>query len=179
MSPASRSRSARSGTFILLFSPSLFPLLKSLVLLFCPFRRSLTLEEKRSYIDAVKCLKSTPPKPNLFDGVRSLFDQFQARLSFLSLCRRILQTLTVIFFCSLGRAHQSHAPSPCVLVVLRLVVHTLPSDDSNFLSPADWSGSFIPFHRYYVSQYEKSLEECGYSGGHPYWSWSMVRLLPP
>lgn len=53
----------------------------------CPFRRSLTLEEKSSYIDAVKCLKSTPPKPNPFDGVRSLFDQYQARLSFLCLSR--------------------------------------------------------------------------------------------
>lgn len=38
-----------------------------------------------------------------------------------------------------------------------------------------WSGVFLPFHRLYISAYEKALNECGWEGGQPYWSWSMVR----
>ncbi|KAI5842479.1 hypothetical protein DFP73DRAFT_515115 [Morchella snyderi] len=33
-------------------------------------------------------------------------------------------------------------------------------------------GHFLPWHRYFVSAYEKALrEECGWTGGQPYWDW--------
>jgi len=37
-----------------------------------------------------------------------------------------------------------------------------------------WVGHFILWHRYFVASYEKALrEECGYTGGQPYWDWSL------
>ncbi|KAH8731557.1 hypothetical protein GQ44DRAFT_746267 [Phaeosphaeriaceae sp. PMI808] len=37
-----------------------------------------------------------------------------------------------------------------------------------------WVGHFILWHRYFVATYEKALrEECGYTGGQPYWDWSL------
>ncbi|KAF9700786.1 hypothetical protein EKO04_001956 [Ascochyta lentis] len=36
-----------------------------------------------------------------------------------------------------------------------------------------WVGHFILWHRYFVATYEKALrDECGYTGGQPYWDWS-------
>ncbi|OCL13772.1 Di-copper centre-containing protein [Glonium stellatum] len=36
-----------------------------------------------------------------------------------------------------------------------------------------WVGHFILWHRYFVATYEKALRnECGYTGGQPYWDWS-------
>jgi tyrosinase len=36
-----------------------------------------------------------------------------------------------------------------------------------------WVGHFTLWHRYFVATYEKALkEECGYTGGQPYWDWS-------
>lgn len=33
-------------------------------------------------------------------------------------------------------------------------------------------GFFLPWHRYFVATYEKALrEECGWTGGQPYWDW--------
>ena len=35
-------------------------------------------------------------------------------------------------------------------------------------------GHFILWHRYFVATYEKALRsECGYTGGQPYWDWSL------
>ncbi|EDU41090.1 monoxygenase [Pyrenophora tritici-repentis Pt-1C-BFP] len=35
-------------------------------------------------------------------------------------------------------------------------------------------GHFILWHRYFVATYEKALrDECGYTGGQPYWDWSL------
>ncbi|KAH8724370.1 monooxygenase [Phaeosphaeriaceae sp. PMI808] len=37
-----------------------------------------------------------------------------------------------------------------------------------------WVGHFILWHRYFVATYEKALrDECGYTGGQPYWDWSL------
>ena len=37
-----------------------------------------------------------------------------------------------------------------------------------------WVGHFIIWHRYFVATYEKALRtECGYTGGQPYWDWSL------
>ncbi|KAJ4405706.1 hypothetical protein N0V91_005013 [Didymella pomorum] len=37
-----------------------------------------------------------------------------------------------------------------------------------------WVGHFTLWHRYFVATYEKALrEECGYTGGQPYWDWSL------
>ncbi|KAL2070879.1 hypothetical protein VTL71DRAFT_13905 [Oculimacula yallundae] len=37
-----------------------------------------------------------------------------------------------------------------------------------------WSTYFLPWHRYLVHSYETSLrDECGYTGSHPYWEWSL------
>ncbi|KAH7065797.1 monooxygenase [Paraphoma chrysanthemicola] len=37
-----------------------------------------------------------------------------------------------------------------------------------------WVGHFILWHRYFVATYEKALrEKCGYTGGQPYWDWSI------
>ncbi|KAF2853058.1 monooxygenase [Plenodomus tracheiphilus IPT5] len=37
-----------------------------------------------------------------------------------------------------------------------------------------WVGHFILWHRYFVATYEKALQdECGYTGGQPYWNWSL------
>ncbi|KAF2030697.1 monooxygenase [Setomelanomma holmii] len=37
-----------------------------------------------------------------------------------------------------------------------------------------WVGHFILWHRYFVATYEKALRtECGYTGGQPYWDWSL------
>ncbi|ETS85172.1 hypothetical protein PFICI_03197 [Pestalotiopsis fici W106-1] len=37
-----------------------------------------------------------------------------------------------------------------------------------------WVGHFILWHRYFVATYEKALrDECGYTGGQPYWNWSL------
>lgn len=57
-----------------------FPSLSPLRLTFCVFRRSLTLDERKQYLDAVVCLKSKPPaSPNPYGGVKSLYDHFQVR----------------------------------------------------------------------------------------------------
>ncbi|KAF2127046.1 Di-copper centre-containing protein [Dothidotthia symphoricarpi CBS 119687] len=44
----------------------------------------------------------------------------------------------------------------------------------NSQTPAiHWVGHFMLWHRYFVATYEKALrDECGYSGGQPYWDWS-------
>ncbi|KAF9038245.1 tyrosinase [Panaeolus papilionaceus] len=35
-------------------------------------------------------------------------------------------------------------------------------------------GQFLPWHRYFVLRYETALrEECGYTGGNPYWDWTI------
>jgi len=35
-------------------------------------------------------------------------------------------------------------------------------------------GQFLPWHRRFLKVYETSLrEECGYTGAHPYWNWSL------
>ncbi|KAF3020245.1 hypothetical protein E8E14_012263 [Neopestalotiopsis sp. 37M] len=37
-----------------------------------------------------------------------------------------------------------------------------------------WVGHFILWHRYFTATFEKNLrEECGYTGGQPYWNWSL------
>ncbi|KNG49848.1 di-copper centre-containing protein [Stemphylium lycopersici] len=37
-----------------------------------------------------------------------------------------------------------------------------------------WVGHFTLWHRYFIAVYEKALrEECGYTGGQPYWDWSL------
>ncbi|KAF8847908.1 Di-copper centre-containing protein [Acephala macrosclerotiorum] len=37
-----------------------------------------------------------------------------------------------------------------------------------------WVGHFILWHRYFVASYEKALiNECGWTGGQPYWDWSL------
>ncbi|PSN60538.1 Di-copper centre-containing protein [Corynespora cassiicola Philippines] len=37
-----------------------------------------------------------------------------------------------------------------------------------------WVGHFILWHRYFVATFEKALrDECGYTGGQPYWDWSL------
>ncbi|GAP88742.1 putative tyrosinase central domain protein [Rosellinia necatrix] len=37
-----------------------------------------------------------------------------------------------------------------------------------------FSGWFLPWHRYFVWQYETALrDECGYTGAQPYWDWSL------
>ncbi|KAK2756789.1 hypothetical protein FQN54_005235 [Arachnomyces sp. PD_36] len=41
-------------------------------------------------------------------------------------------------------------------------------------------GHFVLWHRYLVAAYEKALrEECGYTGGQPYWDWSLDASLDP
>ncbi|KJA26867.1 hypothetical protein HYPSUDRAFT_132147 [Hypholoma sublateritium FD-334 SS-4] len=46
--------------------------------------------------------------------------------------------------------------------------HILQTDTVHFV------GHFQPWHRYFLAIYEKSLrEECGYSGAHPYWDWTL------
>ncbi|TVY64353.1 Tyrosinase-like protein orsC, partial [Lachnellula suecica] len=38
---------------------------------------------------------------------------------------------------------------------------------------------FFPWHRYFLSAYENALrDECGYTGGHPYWDWSAGDATP-
>ncbi|KAF4635209.1 hypothetical protein G7Y89_g2881 [Cudoniella acicularis] len=38
---------------------------------------------------------------------------------------------------------------------------------------------FLPWHRYLQSAYENALrDECGYTGGHPYWDWSAGDATP-
>ena len=42
-------------------------------------RRALSSEQQSSYIDAVKCMQSTPGKTaEIYSGVKSLYDDFQA-----------------------------------------------------------------------------------------------------
>ncbi|RYN40482.1 hypothetical protein AA0114_g11065 [Alternaria tenuissima] len=37
-----------------------------------------------------------------------------------------------------------------------------------------WVGHFTLWHRYFISTFETALrEECGYTGGQPYWNWSL------
>ncbi|KAH9218684.1 hypothetical protein DL95DRAFT_360405 [Leptodontidium sp. 2 PMI_412] len=37
-----------------------------------------------------------------------------------------------------------------------------------------WSVYFLPWHRYLMHSYETALRnECGYTGSHPYWDWSL------
>ncbi|KAH6867026.1 hypothetical protein BKA58DRAFT_318389 [Alternaria rosae] len=37
-----------------------------------------------------------------------------------------------------------------------------------------WVGHFLLWHRYFTATYEKALrDECGYTGGQPYWDWSL------
>ncbi|KAL5325986.1 hypothetical protein ACEPPN_007123 [Leptodophora sp. 'Broadleaf-Isolate-01'] len=37
-----------------------------------------------------------------------------------------------------------------------------------------WSVYFLPWHRYLMHSYETALrDECGYTGSHPYWDWSL------
>ncbi|KAF1992991.1 Di-copper centre-containing protein [Amniculicola lignicola CBS 123094] len=41
------------------------------------------------------------------------------------------------------------------------------------------SAYFLPWHRLFVHAYEKALrDECGYSGGQPYWEWSAGDATP-
>ncbi|GAB7358402.1 hypothetical protein MBLNU230_g2471t1 [Neophaeotheca triangularis] len=42
-----------------------------------------------------------------------------------------------------------------------------------------YTGSFPPWHRWFVFQYEKALrEECGYQGYQPYWDWPKYASAP-
>ncbi|KAH6717801.1 hypothetical protein BKA61DRAFT_630304 [Leptodontidium sp. MPI-SDFR-AT-0119] len=37
-----------------------------------------------------------------------------------------------------------------------------------------WSVYFLPWHRYLMHSYQTALrDECGYTGSHPYWDWSL------
>ncbi|OBR09910.1 Tyrosinase central domain-containing protein [Colletotrichum higginsianum IMI 349063] len=103
---------------------------------------SLTLDERRSYISAVKCLASKPPKysPSVVPGARSRYDDFVAT--------HIQQTMSI---------HATVRPRNA-WVKDEVADHL----QANFLS----------WHRYYVWAYEKALrEECGYKGYQPYEHW--------
>ncbi|KAK4150399.1 hypothetical protein C8A00DRAFT_46195 [Chaetomidium leptoderma] len=40
-------------------------------------------------------------------------------------------------------------------------------------------GLFLPFHRFYLQLYETALRtECGYTGAHPYWDWTLSYTDP-
>ncbi|KAH6885347.1 hypothetical protein B0T10DRAFT_530949 [Thelonectria olida] len=42
-----------------------------------------------------------------------------------------------------------------------------------------YTGNFMPWHRWFVYQYEKALrEECGYEGYQPYWDWPKYASAP-
>lgn len=42
-----------------------------------------------------------------------------------------------------------------------------------------FSGVFMPWHRWYVHEYEKALrDECGYKGYQPYWDWPKYASAP-
>jgi tyrosinase len=37
-----------------------------------------------------------------------------------------------------------------------------------------WTGQFLPWHRWFIHTFEKSLKEkCGYTGVAPYWNWTI------
>ncbi|CAN9415346.1 unnamed protein product [Alternaria alternata] len=46
-------------------------------------------------------------------------------------------------------------------------VHVNQSDSIHFV------GHFLLWHRYFVDTYEKALRECGYTGGQPYWDYTL------
>ncbi|RII05298.1 hypothetical protein CUC08_Gglean010391 [Alternaria sp. MG1] len=46
-------------------------------------------------------------------------------------------------------------------------VHVSQSDSIHFV------GHFLLWHRYFVDTYEKALRECGYTGGQPYWDYTL------
>ncbi|KAI6790804.1 Di-copper centre-containing protein [Hortaea werneckii] len=42
-----------------------------------------------------------------------------------------------------------------------------------------FTGNFMPWHRWFVHEYEKALrEECGYTGYQPYWDWPRYASAP-
>lgn len=62
---------ARNGTLVLFFCK--FDNLK------CLYRRDLSDEEKKDYIDAVKCLQSRPAQNPAIPVARTRFDEFHAQ----------------------------------------------------------------------------------------------------
>ncbi|KAK0658285.1 Tyrosinase-like protein orsC [Lasiodiplodia hormozganensis] len=88
--------------------------------------RKLSDDEKKSYIDAVKCLQTKSARTtSYFSGARTRYDDFVA-------------------------------------------LHINATDYVHFV------GHFQAWHRYYVASYESALRnECGWTGGQPYWDWTL------
>ncbi|EQB49493.1 hypothetical protein CGLO_11165 [Colletotrichum gloeosporioides Cg-14] len=36
-----------------------------------------------------------------------------------------------------------------------------------------FTGTFLPWHRLFLSDYEQAIRECGFEGAQPYWDWSL------
>ncbi|KAF1935366.1 Di-copper centre-containing protein [Clathrospora elynae] len=86
--------------------------------------RQLSLQQRKSYIDAVLCLTKKAAKSGVAGAVHR-YDDYVA-------------------------VHSSQTPN----------IH--------------WVGHFILWHRYFTATFEKALrEDCGYTGGQPYWDWSL------
>jgi len=105
-------------------------------------RRTLSSNQRKNFISAVKCIQS---KPSLFPtgavpGSKGLFEDFAAV--------HVNQTLNIHL--TVGRGDRSHRRR-----------HSMVWD----IGIADkCQGNFLTWHRYYIHTYEKALQNCGYTG---------------
>ena len=105
-------------------------------------RVTLSTAEKKEYINAVKCLTTKPKRtPDATaPGVKHRWDDFTGV--------HINQSFTIHY-----------------TVSERLVVLTLAMC---VLLTRCFQGTFLPWHRYFVWEWEKALrDECGYTGYQP------------
>lgn len=88
--------------------------------------RTLSIKERKSYTNAIKCLHSRPGKLlGLYPGSKTRFEDF-------------------------ATAHKLRTPK------------------------AHWTGQFLIWHRLFLAEFERVLEEeCGYKGGQPYWDYTI------
>ncbi|KAF2669144.1 Di-copper centre-containing protein [Microthyrium microscopicum] len=111
--------------------------------------RSLTVDQRKKYIKSVQCMLTKAPKSKAhFPIVTNRYEDFVALHANASAGGRDLRQSTGGFAGALGGFGGS----------MNTGIHG--------------TGTFLPWHRYVVWQYESVLQdECGWDMGQPYWDW--------
>ncbi|KAF2666287.1 Di-copper centre-containing protein [Microthyrium microscopicum] len=120
--------------------------------------RSLTVDERVKFTQAVNCLMSSPAKyKNYWPVIENRYDDFVALHVNQTEQSSVGWTNPDGTPGSFTPAHSHHAPGS-----------TMESDDVH------GSGSILPWHRYAITVYEDALvNECGWTMGVPYWNWHL------
>ncbi|KAJ3794150.1 Di-copper centre-containing protein [Lentinula aff. detonsa] len=109
--------------------------------------RALSTDEKAAWISAVKCLAASPHNPNLTATVNASISQIPA------------MNTSGSFWDDISYMHMDLNVKACLILSKRQIHQT---------------GMFLPFHRWFVHSVEQAMiEKCGFSGGFPYWNWTI------